>query len=182
MSIQWMVGKEFKRLTYCRIFFPHQHRTIHPMSVTLPVCDRFYYRAQPLAGLRGFFIPSLRDLDLQNKKLINLKMRWRSSIFWISFFLRRHWPICSWMWGSPWGIEIASKSHTTYTVGETTTKPWLEIVFRAPCKHVFQREGLWPLVVQIIYSGAPWGSNTSQSALHLDHSTFFFIGGSGILS
>jgi len=48
MSIQWMVGKEFKRLTYCRIIFPHQHRTIHPMSVTLPVCDGFYYHAQPL--------------------------------------------------------------------------------------------------------------------------------------
>jgi len=58
-SIQWMVGKEFKTLISCYIYFPHRHRNIRPMAVILPVCRDFAYQAQPLAGLRGFFIPPL---------------------------------------------------------------------------------------------------------------------------
>jgi len=66
-SIQWMVGKFFKRLTSCEIYFPHRHNSIRPMTVTLPLGEEFTYHAQPLAGLRGFVTPSLRLLHLKNK-------------------------------------------------------------------------------------------------------------------
>ena len=66
-SIQWMVGKEFKRLIACEIYFPYRHHIIHPITVILPVCEYFVYHAQPLVALRGFVIPSLRFLDLKNK-------------------------------------------------------------------------------------------------------------------
>jgi len=66
-SIQWMVGKEFKKRRTCDIYFPHQHHITHPTAAILPVCDHFTYHAQPLAGLRGFVIPPLQVLHLKNK-------------------------------------------------------------------------------------------------------------------
>ena len=92
-STQWMVGKTFKRLTTCVIYFPHRHRTMQPMAVILPVCEGFIYYAQPLIGLTGFVIPSLQSLELRNEN--SDKSQNVIGIQHIQYFLLPQMPLVS---------------------------------------------------------------------------------------
>ena len=66
VSVQWMAGKVFPVLQWCRIKFPHQSDTLCLQPVTMPACTSLEYISNDLGPLRYFHDLPLAELAVQS--------------------------------------------------------------------------------------------------------------------
>ena len=64
VSVQWMAGRVFPVLWYCKITFPHHIDTICLQPVTMPACTDLTYDSNDLGPLRYFHGLPLSELDV----------------------------------------------------------------------------------------------------------------------
>ena len=63
-SVQWMAGREFRRLTECVILFPLHWVAWKQHGVQLPSCIRLTYRGYPMTTVQYLHVPHMKVLGL----------------------------------------------------------------------------------------------------------------------
>ena len=66
VSVQWMAGKVFPVLQWCRITFPHQVDTLCLQPVTMPACTSLGYDSNDLDPLRFFHDLPFAELKVKS--------------------------------------------------------------------------------------------------------------------